>query len=171
MNSGNLPRKPVHMIPENAELMQKSTSGQSPVATDYVHNVDAVSLQKIPQSYRAPVDRENGNAMFKRYLDGRLHFEYAVHKVIDAIHRAKVGNDMSPEDQAILVTLFPEVPQFGGAAPGMASSVALVNLRISPVEREAIRQAVGQHFAEEMNWNAGLGGGSVPGRKQTYRPS
>jgi hypothetical protein len=122
------------MVAGNDELLQKSTAGQSPTATDYQNNTAAVDMQRIPQSYRAPIDRENGNAMFKRYLDGRLHLEYAVHKVIDAIHRVKIGNDVSPEDLAILVTLFPMVPQFGGAAPGMASSVALVNLRISPLE-------------------------------------
>ncbi len=168
--SNTLTRKPVHMIAANDELLSKADAGQLRGGTDYEHNVDTVSLRAIPQTYRAPVDRVNGNEMFRRFLSGMLDLKYSARKVVDAIHHVKLGFALSPEDRAVLVAMFPGVPAFGGADAGLAEAVSRVNIRISGPERDAIRQIVSMHFAEEMNWNAGLGGGSVPGRSSTYTP-
>lgn len=168
--SNTLPRKPVHLVPQNAALLQKADAGQIDGGTDYVNNVTAVNMRAIPQTYRTPIGRVKGNEMFKRYLNGNLAVDYCVQKVIEAVHNMKFGVATSPEDRAVLTAMFPGVPAFGGADEVMAVAVSRVNIRISPMERELIRQRVAAHFAEEINWNAGLGGGSVPGRSSTYRP-
>lgn len=165
--SNTLPRKPVHLNPHNDELLAKADVGQVRGGTDYENNVTTISMRAIPQTYRTPIGRVNGNEMFRRYLNGNLHVDYCVQKVIEAIHNVKVGIVLSPEDRAVLVSMFPV--SFGGD-DAMAEAVSRVNIRISPMERELIQQRVAAHLAEEINWNAGLGGGSTSGRSSTYRP-
>jgi hypothetical protein len=49
----------------------------------------------------------------------------------------------------------------------VCGTIAAVQFRISELEKEQIRRAVSSHIQEELNYNAGLGGNSTPGRSQT----
>lgn len=164
----NLPKVPVRLLPQNDELL-KSTAGQAPGATDYSQTESLASISG-PQSasYRTPPDRVCGNEFFRRYISGVLDLKYAVNKVVDALHRAKDSggvDQLNNEEKTALSILFPL--QFTFIDSSMASQVAATHLRLSPMECEAIRQAVASHIQEELNYNAGRGGSSAPGRHQT----
>lgn len=168
MSSHNLPRKPVRFLPQNEALLKAQDAGQSHEATDYSQDVVIPTVGPKRSSYRMPLDRECGNYMFRRYMDGSLDLSYACHKVIDAIHQAKDsgGADVLNSLQKVaLSVLFPNSFDFVDSA--MVPQIASVQLRLSPEEVQLIRMKVAAHLAEEMNWNAGRGGGSVPGRSAT----
>ena len=88
--------------------------------------------------------------------------------MIDALHRAKDcgGTDqLNTVEKVVLSVLFPG--SFSHIGDGMVDAVSTVHLRLSPLEVQEVRGAVARHLAEEMNYNAGRGGGSVPGRSST----
>lgn len=167
--SNNFSKRPVRFQPENAELIKSMGYEEAKDATDYVNDTNVVSVAPgVNSSYRTPPDRVNGNKLFRRYLDGHLDMEHATHIVIDAVHKLKHGGPLNDLEKVALQVLFPG--NFGGTYmdQAMAASVASVQLDLLPQEQALIRIKCAAHFAEEMNWNAGQGGGSVPGRSQTY---
>lgn len=166
--SNHYSRIPVRYLPSNQDMIKSMDAGQAEGNTDYVNDTKVGTVAAgVQSSYRTPSDRVNGNVMFRRYLDGSLDMEYACHQVIDAVHRAKYGAaPLYTQEQVALEILFPA--SFSGEIdPLMAASVAAVNLSLIPEEQAMIRAKVAAHLAEEMNYNAGNGGGSVPGRSST----
>ena len=168
--SSNLPRRPVRFIKENEELLksQEGLAGQSKTATDFEENVPYGTISRPTATYRTPPDRVNGNQFFRRYINGILDVPYAAAKVIDAIHRAKDSggiDQLNGEEKTALSLIFPT--QFGSMSSAVASATAMVQQRLSLMEVEQIRQTVAAHLQEELNYNAGRGGGNTPGRSQT----
>jgi hypothetical protein len=169
--SNNLPRKPVRFVPQNDELLksQEGIAGQREGATDFSEDQPFAQISKPSASYRTPIDRVSGNEFFRRYLDGRLDIKYAVGKVVDALHRAKDGggvDQLNNEEASCLRLLFP-MPFHDMSNAAVCGTIAAVQFRISELEKEQIRRAVSSHIQEELNYNAGLGGNSTPGRSQT----
>lgn len=168
MSNNNLPRKPVRMVPQNEELLksQEGIAGQRKGATDFSEDVPYAQISTPTATYRTPLDRVSGNEFFRRYIDGRLDIEYATQKVLDAIHRAKdsggVSGQLNNEEKTALSIMFPA--QFDFVDSAMVATVAAVQMKLSPVELELVRRKVAARLAEIMNYNAGMGGGSVPGR-------
>lgn len=166
--ANNLPKRPIRFQEENSELLKSMDDyGSAKGRTDYVNDTDVVSVGPgVQSSYRTPDGRVSGNSLFRRYLNGSLDLEDACNKVIDAIHRVKENAaPLNSLEVVALSCLFPG--QFDGVDPALASSVASVQFNLLPQECELIRQKVSSHLAEELNWNSGQGGGSVPGRSQT----
>jgi len=168
--SNTLTRFPVRFLKSNTELLKSMGTDYSDVKgkTDYINDTDAPTLPAgIQPSYRTPHDRVNGNVMFRRYLNGVLDMDYACQQVIDAVHRFKFGATPLYEQESVALSVLFPTAFVDAMDPAMAASVAAVNLQLLPEEHIAIRIKVAAHLAEEMNWNAGDGGGSVPGRHQT----
>lgn len=168
--SNNLPRVPVRFLEHNQEMIkaQEGLAGQQEGATDYSEDNAYAEISGVQPSYRVPVERANGNPIFRRYVNGSLDIRYAADKVIDALHRVRNSggvDQLNTEEKTALSVLFPM--QFDFVPSGMTQAVAAVHLRLSPLEVDQIRHYVSSHLAEEMNWNAGRGGGSTPGRSQT----
>lgn len=158
---------PVRFLGGNMDLL-KSMYSDVKGKTDYINDTTApTAAAGVQPSYRTPSDRVNGNVMFRRYLDGKLDMDYACQQVISAVHRAKYGAAPLYEQEAVaLSVLFPG--SFSDTIdPLMAASVAAVNIKLLPEEQAMIRIKVASQLAEEINYNAGNGGGSVPGRSQT----
>ena len=166
MNSGNLPRVPVRFLPQNEELLKKA-EGAREGTTDYkLTEFAEVHLPNVPvQRYRTPHDRVSGNLVFRRYPDGSLDFDYAKHSVVDAARKAKEGLPLTPQEETVLSVLFPQ--QFDFLDGGMLSHVRRTVLKITEEETAIVAKMVRAHFAEVLNYNAGFGGNSVPGRSQT----
>jgi hypothetical protein len=169
--SNTLPKRPVRFQKENLELLKSMGADYSSVKDkiDYVNDVDVATLPPgVNSSYRTPLDRSSGNKLFRRYLNGVLDMDYACQVVIDAVHRFKQKDiPVYPLERVALQVLFPG--HFGDDVDAlMAPSVAGVQLDLLPEEQAIIRARVAMHLAEEINWNAGYGGGSVAGRSQTY---
>lgn len=165
MSSQNFSRVPVRFLSSNDDLI-KGDAGQSHGSTDYSQDVTVATVRPgVQADYRTPPDRACGLEIFRRYMDGKLDIEYACHKVIDAMHSVKDKSPLNEEQESILSVLFPQSFSFLDA--GVHEMVAMVKLKITPDEQATIRMCVAAHFAEEMNWNGGLGGGSTPGRSQT----
>tara|TARA_R100001244_G_scaffold53662_1_gene46573 strand:- start:14673 stop:15173 length:501 start_codon:yes stop_codon:yes gene_type:complete len=164
MNSGNLPRVPVRFIERNKELLSKS---EEKGTTDYKLTEHAEGhLPNVPvQQYRTPHDRVSGNLIFRRYPDGRLDFDYAKHCVLDAIRKAKTGVGLTSQEEAILSVLFPT--QFAFVDGGMLAHVRSTLLKVTDDEAALVSKIVRAQMAEELNYNAGFGGSSVPGRSKT----
>jgi len=168
--SNNLPRKPVRFVPQNEELLksQEGIAGQRKDGTDFSHDEAVGTISKPTAQYRTPVDRVSGNEFFRRYVGGSLDYDYAVHKVVDAIHRHKdcgSADQLNNEEKTALSILFPQVFTFLDG--GVVAAIAGVQMRLLPEEVAMIRTKVARHLAEEMNYNAGRGGGSVRGRSDT----
>lgn len=179
MGNHNTPRMPVRFIPGNAELLKSQVGTASPgpgwagqrEGTDYRGEEEPVSHvgAGVLSSYRTPADRINGNEMFRRYPGGELDIACALHKLVDALRRVKQsgGHDqLNSLEKVALSVLFPQ--SFSYVDQSMIASVSAVQLRLSPLEIIQLREAVARHLAEEMNWNAGLGGSSVAGRHVSY---
>lgn len=169
--SQNFSRVPPRFLQHNQDLVksQEGMAGQRK-GTDYSHEVDVATVPDQPRSsYRTPPDRISGNQFFRRYVTGQLDYQYACGKVVDAIHSVRANDGyvhhLNNEQRVALGILFPE--SFNQEDPGMLPAVAAVQYRLSPMEVQTIRRRVAAHLAEELNWNAGIGGGSVPGRSQT----
>jgi hypothetical protein len=168
--SSNTPRKPVRFIEENQDLLkaQEGIAGQRKGATDFSEAQTVAHISRPTATYRTPVDRVNGNEFFRRYIDGSLDLSYCVAKVVDAIHRAKdsaTANQLNTEEETALSILFPM--QFNYIDSGMVLTVSAVQMKLTPLETIEVRRAVAAHLQEELNYNAGMGGSSAPGRHQT----
>ncbi len=176
--SNNYTRMPVRFIKANEELLKSQVGSASPgpgwagqrEGTDWQPGeVSAYQVAPgVQPQYRTPPDRAISNMLFRRYPNGALDIMYAKNLVVDALHRVKEsgGHDqLNSLEKVALSVLFPM--SFDYVAPGMAPAVASVQLRLGPAELLLIREAVARHLAEEVNWNAGKGGGSVPGRHVT----
>lgn len=166
----NLPKRPVRFQEDNKDLLKSMGADYRDIEgkTDYVNDTSAPTVPAGVQSnYRVDSGRVNGNEMFRRYLNGSLDMDYACQQVIDAVHRVKHGAAPLYSQEAVaLQVLFP-MSFHGELDPSMVAAVASVNLSLVPEETAMIRMKVAAHLSEEMNYNAGLGGGSTPGRSQT----
>ena len=157
----NLPKRPVRFQEDNQELLKSQG--------DYVNDTTVPSIPAyVTPSYRTPPDRVSGNRFFRRNLDGSLDMENARNVVVDAIHRFKQKNiPVGTQEAVVLSVIFPGI-FCEGVDPLMAAAVGAVQLDLIPEEVAMLRILVARHFAEEINWNAGQGGGTVDGRNQTY---
>ncbi len=145
-------RKPVTQIETNDDLldMQKAIAADQQRSTDFSGATEDVYPGHMEAQYRTPHDRVNGNEMFRRYPDGKLDFDYAKHKVVEAIHAVRDGVALTPMDETALSCLFPAI--FSSVDAGMSASMRAVNLKISPEEHARIVESVSLHLGAEMQF-------------------
>jgi len=108
---------------------------------------------------RTILPRNEGCTPLRRYPDGRLDFQFVASHIIDIIHKIKDGGNVTEFEKALLTLTLPK--QFGRLVD---PKIAQTMTKISTDERLAIAMLLDRHQREELNWNAGMGGGSVPGR-------
>ena len=97
---------PLH-LQHKADLISKGQSaGQSHDEMSYApERALAIPVQSVAQSsYRTPHDRESGHVVFRRYVEGDLDIDYAVDKVVDAIHITQdtTHHAVAPMDMMVL---------------------------------------------------------------------
>lgn len=122
---------------------------------------------------RTVLPRNEGCTPLRRFPNGVLDHKYAAHQVIDIIHKIKDGGFITEFERAILSLILPALHESKGSITYPTSSglvdpkIAQTMTKLSNDERMLIAIIVEQHLREELNWNSGLGGGSVPGRSTT----
>lgn len=121
-----------------------------------------------PMTYRHPaqnpsLNREDGNTPLRRYPNGRLDVDYVAGQVIDVIHKAENAGNLTNFEKAILTLILPG--HFQLIDPQIAA--AFTHPPLTDEEKLLLATRVMRHFNEELNWNAGQGGGSVPFRHVT----
>lgn len=165
----NLPKTPVNWLAHNADLLKSQevlSGGSAGTGTDYKPEVLSGQLEaKVVSSFNAPTDRVNGNVLFRRLPSGELDYEAAKHIIIDILHKEKDKAYLTPQEQLAIGCVFPTL--FTYVDSSFVDTIRNVNFRISDMECMQLTFMVAAHLAAELNYNAGLGGGSVPGREQT----
>jgi len=161
----------VYDNPYNTEML-KSLYGEDsgPKSTTDYQNDGGVATGNPWATPGEPVGRESGCLLFRRYPGGQLDVEGAAQLVIDAVHRFKEKVVLSAQESLALQVMFPSAGFGNSIAPGMESAMMHSSLKIQDFECALIRARVTAHLLEELNWNAGNGGGSIPGRSSTYSP-
>jgi hypothetical protein len=165
----NLPRLPVRYLADNSELlksMEVLSGGQAGQGTDYEPEDLA---QEVPpgvvSSFNAPVNRMNGNVVFRRLPNGDLDLENAKHIVVDLLHLVKDKQPLTEIEKLILGCMFPLMFPF--VDPRLAAPIMSVQLRLAPWECALVTEKVAAHLQAEMSYNSGIGGGGDPGRSHT----
>tara|TARA_Y100000310_G_scaffold288455_1_gene314069 strand:+ start:494 stop:937 length:444 start_codon:yes stop_codon:yes gene_type:complete len=102
-----------------------------------------------------------GNSIFRRYANGTLDYKYAVTKVFEALERVRDGGCPNEVEKAALSIIVP------GMEGLMDKAFASTMLKMSNDEKAMLKTLFIANHKEVLNYNAGLGGGSVPGRTQT----
>ena len=105
--------------------------------------------------------RNTGSTPLRRYPNGQLDIKYIAHQIIDIVHKIQNSGYVTEFEKALLTLILP------GQFNLIDSSIAGTMARLSDEEKMLLTVAVNSHFAEELNFNAGRGGGSVPGRHMT----
>ena len=103
-----------------------------------------------------PTNRVRGSNVFRRYPDGRLAMDWAKHRVVEALVKKGDGIPLTEYEHQAVAVVFPEMvkghPEF-----------ARIGTPLSKGEISALRKMVKAFMGERLNYNAGRGGGSVPG--------
>jgi len=102
-----------------------------------------------------------GNSVFRRYANGTLDFAYAVSKVFEALERLKDGGPPNDAEKAALSIIVPGMEKL------MDKGFANTMLKLSAKEKATLKALFLANYKEQLNYNAGLGGGTVPGRTST----
>lgn len=138
---------PLHLR-ANEDKLAKSTSYRPGIT------------HKVPGSRNQhdALGRNAGITYARRYPNGKLCVEFVAQQVVDAVHKAKDSGMLTGDEKALLSLILP------GFFPLMDAKIAGTMFRMTDEERLLVALKVKQHMAEELNWNAGRGGGSVPGR-------
>lgn len=164
----HFPRLPVRFVEGNADLlksMEPGDTGAEAGATDLVITESAPDAHMEAQ-FRAPMDRINGNEVFRRFPSGELDVENAKHIVVDLLHKVKDLHPLTSVEELVLGCMFPLMfPQFVDAR--LATQLMSVQLRVAPWECAIVTSLVAAHIAAEMSYNSGIGGGGDPGRVHT----
>jgi hypothetical protein len=107
---------------------------------------------------RMPKDREEGCTPLRRYPNGQLDVKYVAQTIVTLIHKVMDGGNLTDFERALLTSILPE------KCPFMDKKLAGTMARMSDDEKAMVALLVQGHIGEEVNWNAGRGGGSVSGR-------
>jgi len=149
-------RVPLNLRKSDTEEVVKAATSYRPGET---HN------PPVRDQYNDPklTPRNVGCTPLRRYPNGKLDVKYVAAQIIDLIHKAQDGGKLTEFEKALLTSILPGKFQY----PGMDSRLAGTHARLSDEEKLLVALLVNGHLREEMNWNAGQGGGSVPGRHVT----
>jgi hypothetical protein len=106
--------------------------------------------------------RNTGCTILRRYPDGRLCFEYVVQEIYSLINKVRDKGKLTEYEKAVLSLALPK--PFGKL---IDSKIAQTMTKLTNEERMVLGHMIAAKLKEESNWNAGRGGGSVPGRSTT----
>lgn len=142
------------------EAVEKAVSSGTSYRPGETHETEY--RNQFHGSEAAHPDRNEGCTPLRRYPNGMLDHKYVAHQIIDILHKVKDGGNVTDFERALLTMILP-----GKFKELVDPKIAQTMTKLSNDERMLISLIVEQHLREELNWNAGRGGGSVPGRSTT----
>lgn len=106
--------------------------------------------------------RNTGCTVLRRYANGVLCFNYVAGEIISILNKVRDAGYITEYEKAILALVLPK--PFGKL---INAKIAQTMTKLTNDERMVLAHMVQAHLKEEQNWNAGRGGGSIPGRSVT----
>ena len=109
--------------------------------------------QHLRQSdYKAPeAVWQPGNAIFRRFANGMLDYDYACNKIFDALDKVRDHIALTEFEKAVLSIIVPGIVKVGEPP----SAVAMTKVRLSPEETMKLRLLVMAKQAENRNYRTG----------------
>jgi hypothetical protein len=113
--------------------------------------------------YSAMDDRSSvhDRSRIRRSPNGELDYKWVMNTIVEAIHKAETGMFLTPIEESLLTVFFPL------KFPKVEAAQAEIRTQLSRSEKAYLKDMIDAHLKEELNYNAGRGGGSVPGRGRT----
>lgn len=106
--------------------------------------------------------RNTGCTILRRYANGVLCFSYVAGEIISLLNKVQDNGHVTEYEKAILAMVLPKP-----FSKMIDSKIAQTMTKLTNEERMVLAHMVAAHMKEVQNWNAGQGGGSVPGRSTT----
>jgi len=151
-------RVPLNLRQGDAATIEKSASSATSFRSGETHKPE----YRSQYNDRTILPRNVGCTPLRRYPNGTLDFKYVAGQIIDIVHKVKDNGNITEIERAILALVLP-----GKFHSLVDAKIAQTMTKLSKDERMMLALMVEQHTREELNWNAGAGGGSVPGRSTT----
>lgn len=153
MNKYHGPRVPLNM--------QRNLSKAKPSQINPSYE-SARPNEIFPETYGPMIGRPSTHAMawMRRYPDGTLDFQWALNVLIDAVKKAEYNHYLTPLEESMINVIFPN------SYPSSPEGIADIRTQLSRTEKRTLKEMAEAQFKEELNYNAGEGGGSVPGRSR-----
>ena len=109
--------------------------------------------QQLRQSkYKAPeAVWQPGNAIFRRFGNGMLDYNYACSKIFEAMDKLKDGIALNEFEKVVLSIVVPGIQDLGGPP----NAVAMTKVKLAPEEVMKLRLLVMARNAENRNYRAG----------------
>jgi hypothetical protein len=151
-------RVPIHLRQDKDKVSKAVAIDQTSYRPGVTHPVEYRN-QYLDRTITA---RNTGCTVLRRYANGVLCFDYVAQEIISLINKVKDRGKLTGYEKAILALVLPK--PFGKL---MDSKIAQTMTKLTNDERMVLAHMVAAHLQEVKNYNAGMGGGSVPGRGET----
>lgn len=151
--SYNGPRVPLNMQKGGLEKAVKKNPSYESARDNQIHEPQYSAMKDRPSM----VDRSR----VRRYPNGELDYQWAMNTVLDALKKAEDGHYLTPIEESLLTVCLPV--KFSKVEVAQAE----IRTQLSRSEKAYLKDMIEAQLKEELNWNAGQGGGSVPGRGRT----
>lgn len=152
--SYNGPRVPLNFQNGGLEKAVKKNPSYESARSNQIHESQYSAIgddrASVAEQYRV-----------RRYPNGELDFRWVMNTIVDAINKAEAGMYLTPVEESLLTVFFPL--KFKRVEEAQAE----IRTQLSRSEKAYLKEMIDAHLKEELNYNAGRGGGSVPGRSRT----
>ena len=154
--SNHGPRVPLHW--QNNDMSKASAKHDNP-------SYESARPNEIHESNYSNMDERESSmqdsSRIRRHVNGELDYKWTMHQIVSAIHRAETGEYLTPIEESLLTVFFPI------KFTKVEAAQAEIRTQLSRTEKKFLKEMVEARLKEELNWNAGRGGGSVEGRSRT----
>lgn len=150
------PRVPLHW--QNTDITKADSKYKNPsyesARPNQIHESNYEAMDERPSSM-------HDQSRIRRNVNGELDYNWVMNTILDSIHKAETGTYLTPIEESLLTVFFPL--KFSKVEEAQSE----IRTQLSRTEKKYLKEMLEAHLKEELNYNAGRGGGSVPGRSRT----
>ena len=148
------PRVPLHWQQDGMSKAVKKNPSYESARKNEIHPSNYSAMDERPSSMQEA-------SRIRRNVDGTLDYNCTMNTILDAIHKAETGMNLTPIEESLLTVFFPLKFKKVEAAQ------AEIRTQLSRTEKSYLKDLIDGHLKEELNYNAGRGGSSLEGRSRT----